>query len=253
MKVRTTLRLDKYPPSRQKTSLVNVLDMWPDIVVNNLHTTTHNPQLTQSVVRQRRQHAWLTIMKKVADGIKLINIKSIQLPDDFTDDVRVALIDDGVDITNKNITHQIYNGWTCDTGYEGDGLEGIPRPYTSSETEHGTFMASTICRICPKAKIFVFRLNVVSPPGERAHFTAKSAAEVSLVSYCTFTKTADLLLRHLKWPSNPVVSLTLSQCHGQLQGIKRTRKTSGGWRSTSGLPARQRRSCSSARPPTAEI
>lgn len=226
--------------------------MWPDIVVDTLHTATQNPRLTQSVVRRRRQHEWLTIMKKAADGIKFVDIGSIGVPDDSTD-VRVALIDDGVDITNKNITDQIYNGWTCDTGYEGNGLEGIPKPYTSSETEHGTFMASIICRVCPKAKIFVFRLNVTSPPGDRAHFTAKSAAEVSLVGYRTSAKATDLSLRHLKWPSSPVANLTLSQCRGPLQRIKRTRKTSGSWRSTSGLLARQRRFYYSARPLTAEI
>ncbi|TFB05614.1 hypothetical protein CCMA1212_001415 [Trichoderma ghanense] len=44
----------------------------------------------------------------------------------------VALIDDGVEITNRNLTNRIYNGWTCDTEHEGNGLEGIPRPYTSS-------------------------------------------------------------------------------------------------------------------------
>ncbi|PNP56622.1 hypothetical protein THARTR1_03318 [Trichoderma harzianum] len=165
---------------------VTVLEMWPDISINDSDTSyaahpsrslaTYRPQLNQTASRYRR-HQWLEIMDKFAAGIDLIDLASVDPPDISPEDVRIALIDDGVEITNRNLTNRIYNGWTCDTGYEGDGLEGIPRPYTSSETQHGTFMASTICRICPKAKIFVFRLDVVSTPGKRAHFTAKSAAD----------------------------------------------------------------------------
>ncbi|KAH0499666.1 hypothetical protein TgHK011_006843 [Trichoderma gracile] len=166
---------------------VTVLDMWPDITVNDSDTSNaaqpgrspaaHSPQLNQTIARHRRRHDWLDIMDKFAAGIDLIDMERTRSPDIFAEEVRVALIDDGVEITNRNLTNRIYNGWTCDTGYEGNGLQGIPRPYTSSETQHGTFMASTICRICPRAKIFVFRLDVVSKPGERAHFTAKSAAD----------------------------------------------------------------------------
>lgn len=169
---------------------ITVLDMWPVITVDDSDTSsgalqnrsliTHNLQLNQAAARYRRRHEWLDIMDKFAAGIDLIDIEGSDLPSAFADDVRIALIDDGVEITNRNLTNRVYNGWTCDAGYEGNGLEGIPRPYTNSETQHGTFMASTICRICPRAKIFVFRLDVVSEPGARAHFTAKSAAEVSL-------------------------------------------------------------------------
>ncbi|PTB65121.1 hypothetical protein BBK36DRAFT_20935 [Trichoderma citrinoviride] len=191
---RIAQRPKEYGPEERKTlplsgqsSTVTVLDMWPDITVdesdtnNAVHgrsTVSHGQQPSQTAARyRRRRHDWLDVMDKFAAGIDLIDMERTHPPDIFGEDVRVALIDDGVEITNKKLTDRIYNGWTCDTGYEGDGLEGIPRPYTSSETQHGTFMASTICRICPRAKIFVFRLDVVSTPGERAHFTAKSAAD----------------------------------------------------------------------------
>ncbi|KAL6859365.1 hypothetical protein J3F83DRAFT_749926 [Trichoderma novae-zelandiae] len=193
-KDRIAQRPERFRPEEQRKVafssqrlLVTVLDMWPDITVNDSDTSNaahpsrspvaHGPQLDQTAVRYRRRHEWLDIMDKFAAGIDLIDMERTHPPDIFVDDVRVALIDDGVEITNRNLTNRVYNGWTCDTGYEGNGLEGIPRPYTNSETQHGTFMASTICRICPRAKIFVFRLDVVSAPGERAHFTAKSAAD----------------------------------------------------------------------------
>ncbi|KAL6895355.1 hypothetical protein HDV57DRAFT_506859 [Trichoderma longibrachiatum] len=181
------------PAGQRKTSFsgqrlpVTVLDMWPDITVNDSDTSNaaynsrslvaHGPQLNQRAARSRRRHEWLDIMDKFAAGIDLIDMERTHPPDILAEDVTVALIDDGVEITDRSLTNRIYNGWTCDTGYQGNGLEGILRPYTNSETQHGTFMASTICRICPRAKIFVFRLDVVSTPGDRAHFTAKSAAD----------------------------------------------------------------------------
>ncbi|OTA01675.1 hypothetical protein A9Z42_0020150 [Trichoderma parareesei] len=190
-KDRIAQRPGPYRPEERKMASsrlpVTVLDMWPDITVNDLDTSnpahdsrfpvTHGPQLNQRAAQHRRRHEWLDIMDKFAAGIDLIEMEHTHQPDIFAEDVKVALIDDGVEITNRDLTDRIYNGWTCDTGYQGNGLEGILRPYTNSETQHGTFMASTICRICPRAKIFVFRLDVVSTPGDRAHFTAKSAAD----------------------------------------------------------------------------
>jgi len=173
---------------KQATDEIEVLDSWQDITVDCDDTSMKKQgDLSLKLHRSRRNHMvgqlqrydWLTIMDNFAAGMRCINLEQDEMHWRHAD-VRVALIDDGVEITNANLTDRVYNGWTCESGYKGDGLDGIPRPHTSSETQHGTFMASTIVRVCPKARIFVFRLDVATIGDDgRAHFTAKSAADVS--------------------------------------------------------------------------
>ncbi len=123
-------------------------------------------------------HQWLTIMDRFANSIENIRLDlgDKRIPPELCEDVKVALIDDGVELTHHNLTGRIYGGWSCDAGYS--EFQGIRRPYGNSTTQHGTLMASMICRVCPNAKIFVFRLDVHPGQGTRSHFTAKSAAEV---------------------------------------------------------------------------
>jgi len=85
----------------------------------------------------------------------------------------VALIDDGIDMDDTILRpHNIVSGRSfCSHDTE------QPRPYYLSSGGHGTAMASLICRVCPKVKLYVLKLDEYgSEPGKR-QITAKSAAK----------------------------------------------------------------------------
>lgn len=84
------------------------------------------------------------------------------------EEVIVALIDDGVDNTHPPLVGKILPGETF--AYNGDRV----RPWFVSESGHDTIMASMICRVCPMAKIYPIRLNML---GQRT-IDVKSAAPV---------------------------------------------------------------------------
>ncbi|KAK1527166.1 uncharacterized protein CCOS01_07428 [Colletotrichum costaricense] len=72
--------------------------------------------------------------------------------------VRVALIDDGVDLFSKSmrcLESRFLEGRSFDQTPDG------PNPVYSSVSGHGTFMAKTILRICPFADIIPYRLKTV--------------------------------------------------------------------------------------------
>ncbi len=135
-------------------------------------------------------HRWLNIMDRFADGIFALNppagfppdyLTNPTLPPELRKDVKVALIDDGVNLTHKAIANKIENGRSFDSVYDDPDLRGAPEPFHGSTTGHGTCMAYMIGRVCPNVKIFVCKLNVIRRGGgEKANFTAKSAADASL-------------------------------------------------------------------------
>ncbi|KAH6876440.1 hypothetical protein B0T10DRAFT_566978 [Thelonectria olida] len=70
--------------------------------------------------------------------------------------VRVALIDDGVEMFNKGM-HRLqsrFQGRSFDTMPDG------PSPIYSSVSRHGTFMSKSILRVCPFAAIVPYQLKV---------------------------------------------------------------------------------------------
>ncbi|KAK6227481.1 hypothetical protein QIS74_01036 [Colletotrichum tabaci] len=76
--------------------------------------------------------------------------------------VRVALIDDGVDIFDKGmrtLQPRFREGQSFDQTMP-DG----PNPVYSSVSGHGTFMAKSILRICPFADIVPYRLTTIPDP-----------------------------------------------------------------------------------------
>ncbi|KAK0390547.1 hypothetical protein NLU13_0051 [Sarocladium strictum] len=68
-------------------------------------------------------------------------------------DIVVALIDDGVDNTHLPLKDKIIPGRTLSS--DNDRI----RPWYVSEKGHGTLMATSICRVCPMAKIYPIRLH----------------------------------------------------------------------------------------------
>jgi subtilisin family serine protease len=88
-------------------------------------------------------------------------------------EIKVAIIDDGVDIDHEDIAKEsIRDG---ETFYNNDG--SWPGFYQSSNG-HGTLMACLITQICPKAKLYIAKLNEVWT-NSKSQITAESAAKVS--------------------------------------------------------------------------
>ncbi|PYI33496.1 hypothetical protein BP00DRAFT_117362 [Aspergillus indologenus CBS 114.80] len=115
------------------------------------------------------RHRWLTCMDNFADFIQ-----NIRPPTGWKEDVRVALIDDGVDIEEKTLRGKIIGGRSfCPRDY----AQNLQRSFYVSGSGHGTVMASLICRVCPTAKLFVVKLAEHVSENSTRQITAKSAAK----------------------------------------------------------------------------
>ena len=126
-----------------------------------------NASLTNE--RNQQSHRWLDCMDRFADEIQNVDVP----PTDnelLKNDIKVALIDDGVDLYAETLRGKVRGGESFDRG----GLrENGPSPFYTSATGHGTVMADMICRVCPVAKLYVYKLEThaaVNPTtGARTH------------------------------------------------------------------------------------
>jgi hypothetical protein len=90
--------------------------------------------------------------------------------------IKVALIDDGVDGFDSTISKSIANG----VSYCHDSLDDssdLVKSYYVSQGGHGTMMARLILRMCPKAKLYVARLQEYTS-GRRRFIQPESATQV---------------------------------------------------------------------------
>lgn len=97
--------------------------------------------------------------------------KNIELAEDKT--IKVAVIDDGVNIDSDDIAGNVEEG---ETFY--DNLGHWPGYYQSSYG-HGHLMACLIRDLCPRVKLYIAKLNELWTDG-RNRVTPESAAEVGL-------------------------------------------------------------------------
>ncbi|PNP59103.1 hypothetical protein THARTR1_01351 [Trichoderma harzianum] len=88
--------------------------------------------------------------------------------------IKVALIDDGVDASHWILRNNIKEGITYCTSTSNNSH--IPSSFYSSATGHGTLMATLICDICPGIDLYVAKLDDQNSGGD-FNFTAKSAAD----------------------------------------------------------------------------
>ena len=96
------------------------------------------------------------------------------IPQESTEDIKVALIDDGIDAFDESITEKIVRGVSFSVR-EGPG--DLLNSYFISSHNHGTAMASIIRRVCPRVKLYVAKLN--EAVGEKGMLiTLTSAAKV---------------------------------------------------------------------------
>ncbi|KAI8191102.1 hypothetical protein KHU50_000305 [Colletotrichum sp. SAR 10_65] len=107
-------------------------------------------------------HKWIQCMDRFAESFK--NIKCVRdgVKDSSLSPVRVALIDDGTDITHSELNIQL-PGKSFETCQEGPVSRVVP--YWESASGHGTLMARLIRRVCPSAEILVIKLNVSTSEG----------------------------------------------------------------------------------------
>jgi subtilisin family serine protease len=93
------------------------------------------------------------------------------------EDVRVAVIDDGIDGFENDLSGSIAHGVSfC----RSSDSENLIRTYYVSSGGHGTMMARLIRRMCPRVKLYVARLEEYrSSSGGKRFITARSAKDVS--------------------------------------------------------------------------
>ncbi|KAF7880798.1 uncharacterized protein EAF02_006689 [Botrytis sinoallii] len=106
--------------------------------------------------RRLSQHDWIDCMDKFAPLVLAAENNFLQVnPDEnavvLEEPIRVALIDDGIDITRLKHKH---NGGQSFCTRDRDVV-----PYYISSFGHGPAMASQIYRICPRAQLYVLKLN----------------------------------------------------------------------------------------------
>jgi hypothetical protein len=118
-----------------------------------------------------RPHRWLDCMDEFADFVQ-----NVDPPRPVQEPVTIALIDDGVDINEQALTDKIIGGRSfC---YR-NKFQNLSKSYYVTTGGHGTIMASLICRVCPKAKLYVIKLDEDINEQSKRQITAKSAAKVS--------------------------------------------------------------------------
>ncbi|KAH6680524.1 hypothetical protein B0J14DRAFT_683838 [Halenospora varia] len=100
-----------------------------------------------------KRHEWLECMDAFSDFIENVD-ESLSLPEP----IKVALIDDGVDASVSTLGNRIMGG---KSHHKLRGATELISPYYTSTSGHGTVMASLICRLCPKALLYVVKIDKV--------------------------------------------------------------------------------------------
>ncbi|KAH6855890.1 hypothetical protein B0I37DRAFT_366056 [Chaetomium sp. MPI-CAGE-AT-0009] len=189
-KSRKCIRAEKNPDGLKRGSNDMSNTEWGDINVHRPATQDGNDprQVPEGVAEDLnkdpgvKDHQWLEIMDEFAKGIFKLKpddyIKKIpNLPADLQRDVRICLIDDGVDAEHKSISERMDRNGKAFGTYPAAQYRGMTMPFYDSTTNHGTLMASMIVRVCPYAKIVSYRLDTRKGQDGNLHFTPKSAVE----------------------------------------------------------------------------
>ncbi|KAK4458238.1 intracellular serine protease [Cladorrhinum samala] len=130
---------------------------------------------------QTSKHAWIDCMKRFRGVLfnveQFLTSENPPLAFSLTEEpIKVALIDDGVDF--MELDHPLAGGRTFCPRDEANHLN---HPYYASATGHGTVMAKLINLMCPRAQLYVFRLEDHPSEGAR-QINARSAAQAIMVA-----------------------------------------------------------------------
>ena len=91
-------------------------------------------------------------------------------------EIRVALIDDGVDSLYYSLNENIARG---DTWFERKDAQDLHPSYHQSSGGYGTQMTRLIRRVCPDIRLYVAKIDEIHVTKSPRAFTAKSVVEVS--------------------------------------------------------------------------
>lgn len=131
-----------------------------------------------------QSNRWLNCMDKFADELQNTCSEFVKPQNG----IKVALIDDGADPYVESLRGKIWGGETFSRGFP---HENGPSPYYRSTKGHGTVMADMICRVCPMARLYVYKLetqtslNLATQTHGKEYIAAESAALVSIDSQTT--------------------------------------------------------------------
>lgn len=127
-----------------------------------------------AVEQFEHRHKWLTTMDDFADFIQ-----NVEPPISSVEPITIALIDDGVDINEQSLNAKIIGGRSfC----QREKFQNLSKPYYVTSGGHGTVMVSLICRVCPRAQLYVIKLDEHMSENMKRQITAGSAARVPLPS-----------------------------------------------------------------------
>ncbi|KAI1156417.1 hypothetical protein F4825DRAFT_475545 [Nemania diffusa] len=126
---------------------------------------------------QASQHDWIRCM---TDFKRLLNeaeanflrTENRKIEDEISEPIKVALIDDGVNISELEYTPIGGRSFCPRTEDKSRNF-----PYYVSSSGHGTVMASQIYRICPRAQLYVLKLEDYADENGNRQITARSAAQ----------------------------------------------------------------------------
>ena len=126
------------------------------------------------------QHKWITTMEEFAEFLQNAETRAgtklqLQRP------VKVAVIDDGVDINDQAVQQRIDGGRSfCHR----DKVQNLNEAYYISRGGHGTAMARLICKVCPGVRLYILKLDEHFLPQQgKRQITAKSAAKVCVILF----------------------------------------------------------------------
>ncbi|KAK5657626.1 hypothetical protein OQA88_2698 [Cercophora sp. LCS_1] len=121
---------------------------------------------------------WIKCMKRFRDMLTsaapAVGDRKAIDPFDIEEPIRVAVIDDGVDVLDPQVDNLRVIGGRSYGTEDSSGLSAPP--YFTSSSGHGTAMAKQIHFMCPYAQLYVLKLDQVAN-GNGTWFTAKSAAQ----------------------------------------------------------------------------
>lgn len=146
-------------------------------------------------------HKWLESIDKFAFELKTL-MANIWRGSHTGDEIRVALIDDGVDLLEKEFRERILHGKSFAAyGHDRNQRE---KPWYVSDRGHGTVMAHMILRVCPMAKIYPIRLETTTDPRSPSKIDPESAIRVRALD-----------------PFIPVIATNITSCRPSKQQWQR--------------------------------
>ena len=118
------------------------------------------------------RHKWLDCMDEFAEFIQNVSVSRLS-----NEPIMVALVDDVIDIYEPSLNDKVVGGGSFAPR---KAFPNENKPYYVTNGGHGTAMASLICRVCPKARLYILRLEEYKSDQLKRQVTASNAAKVCL-------------------------------------------------------------------------